>query len=96
MPVAGRAARDGPVTGHADGPPVLADLDAIRAEWCAVGAGEDFFAAGGDSLKAIDVADRIRRRLAVALEYIDLFDHPTPGALAAHVACLREREDGCP
>lgn len=73
---------------------VITDLDAIRAEWSAVlgrdvGAGEDFFAAGGDSLRAIDVADRIRRRLEVPLEYIDLFDHPTPDALAAHVARLR-------
>lgn len=87
------------MTANAVGP-ARADLDAICAEWRMVlgrdvDAEDDFFAAGGDSLLAIDAADRIRRRLTVPLEYIDLFDHPTPKALAAHVARLRD-EDGCP
>lgn len=50
---------------------------------------DDFFAIGGDSLQAIDVADRIRERIAVALEYTDVFDHPTPAGLAERVETLR-------
>lgn len=86
------------MTGNDGDSPVPTVLDAIRAEWGAVlgrdvGPREDFFAVGGDSLQAIDVADRIRQRLGVPLEFIDLFDHPTPDALAARVEQLREQAD---
>jgi yersiniabactin nonribosomal peptide synthetase len=71
------------------------DLAAIQAEWRAVlerdiGPDDDFFAVGGDSLRAIEVAERIRRQLEVPVEYIDVFDYPTPSMLAGHVARLRE------
>lgn len=72
------------------------DVAMIQAEWRAVlerdiGPDDDFFAVGGDSLRAIDVAERIRHRLGVPVEYIDVFDYPTPGMLAGHVTRLRER-----
>ncbi|MQY10375.1 D-alanine--poly(phosphoribitol) ligase subunit 1 [Streptomyces sp. RB5] len=46
-----------------------------------VGIDDDFFDLGGDSFKAVAVARRIDPRLPV----IELFKHPTPRALAAHL-----------
>jgi acyl carrier protein len=72
----------------------VADLTAVTDEWQAVIGGEveaedNFFAIGGDSLQAIDIVDRIRRRLQVDLEYTDIFTYPTPAELAAFVSELR-------
>jgi acyl carrier protein len=83
------------MTSEARGVSSAADLSTVLEEWGIVlGKGvavdDNFFAIGGDSLRAIDVADRIRQRLEVPLEYTDVFDHPTPSALAALVGDLRQ------
>ncbi|MFD3919674.1 amino acid adenylation domain-containing protein [Streptomyces sp. NPDC058595] len=46
----------------------------------------DFFDLGGDSLRAARLAARIRAAHHCDLDVRDIFDHPTVGALAAHVA----------
>jgi acyl carrier protein len=52
------------------------------------GSDDDFFESGGDSLAAVQLIDRIRGELGVALPISTLFDHPTLGEL---VAAVRER-----
>lgn len=56
---------------------------------CDVSPDGNFFAAGGDSLKAVDVVARLNERLGSTLDYIDVFDCPTPAELAALLARQR-------
>jgi amino acid adenylation domain-containing protein len=56
-----------------------------------VGANDDFFDLGGDSLKAAAAIAQIRQVLGCYVSYRLLFDHPTPAALAA---VLDEQRDG--
>ncbi|GLX47565.1 hypothetical protein Shyhy01_05150 [Streptomyces hygroscopicus subsp. hygroscopicus] len=63
-----------------------------------LGAGEikpddDFFALGGDSLTAVQLASRLQDRFRVSVSVADLFDAPTPAALA-EVVVARQREAG--
>lgn len=44
---------------------------------------QDFFALGGDSLRAVAVADRVRARLGLELRPLLVYQHRTLGALAA-------------
>jgi acyl carrier protein len=71
------------------------DLAIVLVEWRTVleydvAADDNFFAAGGDSLKAVDVVSRLHERLALPLDYLDVFDHPTPATFAALVTRLRQ------
>ncbi|MEV0203423.1 phosphopantetheine-binding protein [Nonomuraea sp. NPDC050691] len=50
-----------------------------------ISADSDFFVMGGDSLLATRVLSAIARASGVELEFDDLLDAPTPGALAAKV-----------
>lgn len=50
---------------------------------------DDFFALGGDSLKAIAVAGLVYQVLRVKVDVKDLFKYPTPSALADHLHTLR-------
>ncbi|MFA0964354.1 amino acid adenylation domain-containing protein [Roseivirga sp. BDSF3-8] len=61
------------------------ELAAIWAEELGrktVGIHDDYFAIGGDSIKAIRVISRANKKLEVNLEVRDLFAHPTIAALA--------------
>ncbi|MFF9690842.1 amino acid adenylation domain-containing protein [Streptomyces sp. NPDC014623] len=52
-----------------------------------IGADDDFFMLGGDSLTSIAVATRARER-GLAISPRDVFEHRTPGALAAVAASV--------
>ena len=73
--------------------PATATERRVAAAWAEVlgvdgiGATDDFFALGGESMKAV----RAVRRLDDTLPVLDLFAHPTVRALAAH---LDSREGG--
>ncbi|MDM0053598.1 non-ribosomal peptide synthetase/type I polyketide synthase [Variovorax sp. J22R115] len=54
-----------------------------------VGAHDDFFMLGGDSLMAIRLTARLRQALAVPLDARVLYEAPSVSALAAHVAAMR-------
>jgi acyl carrier protein len=54
-----------------------------------IGARDDFFMLGGDSLMAIRLAARLRQALAVPLDARVLYEAPSVRALAAHVAATR-------
>ena len=55
-----------------------------------VTADTDFFGAGGDSMKAIDLVERLRADLEVPLEYVDVFEYPTPAQLVRLAGARRE------
>lgn len=71
-----------------DLPQVTAELaelyGGILGEPCT--ADTDFFDAGGDSLLATRLISRVYRRFGVELTYVDVFEHPSPAALAELLA----------
>lgn len=56
-----------------------------------VGPDDDFFLAGGESIRALRLASRIRAA-GLAFELQDLFRWPTPAALAVHLKPLAQPE----
>jgi len=73
----------------------------IAALWshslgCAVTPDTDFFAAGGDSLLAIQLVARLAERFAVALDAHTLLQAPTVARLAALIAARLDREAPAP
>jgi long-chain acyl-CoA synthetase len=89
--------RGEPGSRPAAGPvPPRGELEATVARlWAQVlgsgppGSADDFFAAGGDSLAAADLAARIYRETGVRLTARSLFDAPTVAALAGLIAGAR-------
>ncbi|GAQ53473.1 amino acid adenylation domain-containing protein [Streptomyces acidiscabies] len=73
--------------------PARTDLERRIAEiWCEVlglgrvGAEDNFFDAGGDSLRLTSVVAALRERLGLGVTRLDMFGHPTVRAMAAHVS----------
>ncbi|GGU44222.1 amino acid adenylation domain-containing protein [Streptomyces coeruleorubidus] len=58
--------------------------EALGLEW--VGAEDNFFDVGGDSLRLTSVVATLRERLGLQITRLDMFGHPTVRAMAAHVA----------
>jgi len=54
----------------------------------AIGAMDNFFDSGGDSLRAMQLANRMRNRFGVDIAVRDVFQRPTLRDLAAHVDVL--------
>jgi acyl carrier protein len=59
-----------------------------------IGAQDDFFKLGGDSLIAIKIIGRLRQSLQVPLNVGTLYQAPTIATLAEHVAGLRWASQG--
>ena len=69
----------------------LCDLFASVLDRAEVGAEDDFFALGGDSIVAIGLV-RAARRAGLAMRARDLFAHPTPAGLALVVGERAEQQ----
>ncbi|MCR8844313.1 amino acid adenylation domain-containing protein [Paenibacillus sp. SC116] len=48
-------------------------------------AGQNFFALGGDSLKAVSLSSSIKHYIGIKVDIGDLFKYPSPGALASYL-----------
>ncbi|WNZ66012.1 phosphopantetheine-binding protein [Myxococcus sp. MxC21-1] len=55
-----------------------------------VGARDNFFDLGGQSMKAVQVVARIQESCKVDVSLRVLFEHPTLGALAKHLETLQQ------
>ncbi|WP_344089473.1 SDR family NAD(P)-dependent oxidoreductase, partial [Streptomyces stramineus] len=89
----------GPAAAAAAGGPVAPDAarqralrEQVSAIWCQVlerdqvGAGENFFDLGGNSLLLVKAQAAVNRQLGCDLSVVDLFRHPTVEALSRHLA----------
>lgn len=57
--------------------------------FASLGIHDDFMDLSGDSLLATQIASRLSRKLYLSLGPHQLFEHPSPAALAAHLAAIR-------
>jgi yersiniabactin nonribosomal peptide synthetase len=75
--------------------PVETAVAALWADLLAVprvGRGQSFFALGGDSRLATQLAESVRREFGVEVSLRELFATPTVGGLATLIAALRDSE----
>jgi acyl transferase domain-containing protein len=89
-PAQAESAPDAPLAGDEDQGTVLQRIiDIWRSMLGAptVEAGSDFFKLGGESLLFIRMIAQVQREFGVSVEIAELADAPTPGAIAAQVAC---------
>ncbi|WP_329586154.1 amino acid adenylation domain-containing protein [Kitasatospora sp. NBC_01250] len=66
--------------------------EALGLDW--VGAEDNFFDLGGDSLKLTSVAAVLRERLGRPVTRLDMFGHPSVRAMAAHLAAGEDEGAG--
>ncbi|RKE05521.1 non-ribosomal peptide synthetase [Catellatospora citrea] len=95
----GKADRQALLAGELEVPatdlPDLPDPELVRAVWCEllqvaqVADGDDFFALGGDSIRATLMTLRVRQRLARDVPAATVFKHPTFGGYCAQVLAAR-------
>ena len=71
---------------------VLLDLCRTVFRQSQLGLEDDFFEAGGNSLKVLEVIAQVRDELEVELAIIDVYTHPTIHALGRRMAELKARE----
>ncbi len=83
--------------------PALGDVERnIAAVWeevlklAPIGRLDNFFDLGGDSLRLVQIANRVAELENLELEYVDLFDYPTISAFAKRIAELREDQEDHP
>ena len=58
-----------------------------------VGRSDNFFALGGDSIRAMQVVARLMKALGVEIPPTALFHHPTPASLAIDLARLQQEQE---
>jgi len=58
-----------------------------------VGRSDNFFALGGDSIRAMQVVARLIKALGLEIPSTTLFHHPTPASLAVDLAHLQQEQD---
>ena len=80
----------------AEGPPTLAGLWARVLGRADVGANENFFEAGGTSLKAVQLVALIRKELNQRLSVVSVFECPTLALLSAKVGMTTEKTAAMP
>jgi acyl carrier protein len=56
----------------------------------AISPDDNFFLLGGDSLSAVRVISRIKKRLNVEVSISEFFSDPTPSGLASRLEAARE------
>ena len=64
--------------------------EALRVPLDEIEDARSFVELGVDSIVGVDLAERLSRRLGVAVPVVALFDHPSVAALAAHIATEHE------
>ena len=73
---------------------LVADIYADVLEIEQVGTGDNFFALGGDSLRATQVISRLRSLFSIELPIATLFSKTTVAELAQEIAVKNEKENG--
>ncbi len=80
----------------AEGPPTLAGLWATVLGRADVGPNENFFEAGGTSLKAVQLVALIRKELNQRLSVVSVFECPTLALLSAKMGMTTEKTSAIP
>ncbi|MHA6326138.1 phosphopantetheine-binding protein [Roseivivax sp. CAU 1753] len=72
-----------------DAPALLAEVQAIYADILglpSVGSDVNFFHAGGNSMRAMELRVSLSEKLGMPVRIVDIYRFPTPGKLASHLS----------